>query len=1009
MTKKKFNYFGGKIMIRKFYTILFFALISFSLSLAQTGSGRIAGKVIDKQTGEALIGANVIVKGTNFGAATDANGEFLITHLPPGTYSVRASYIGYQDVVVDNVRVVSGLTSEVNFELPSQEVATKTVVIVAQKPLVEKTATNAIRIISSEDINSLPTRSIDAIVALQPGVVQLNGVTYIRGSRADETGYTLEGADVKNILNSSGGSLVTVTPDALQEVLVQAGGYTAQYGNANAGIVSQDFRTGTDEYHFSLRAETDNFGNYPGEEFLGTYSYGYSDYVVTASGPIIKNKLKLFVSGENNFTRDFNPHFFYGNPVAYSDGALFDTTKVYDTGALGGNKEDYRILKWQPGNIPGRMRNRYTLNSTLLYDGNPLLIRLAAAFTWQRRQRGGPNLFNLFNQERIGLADNSNLLLNLKLTYLLGSNSYLDAHVNYYNGRGKSYDPVFKDDVMAYSDSLENSKYGFQYRTYTNGPATFDFYGFPFNRPGTRLSNYSKFDNSYVGGSIAYTTQLKKHALKAGASYQRWTVRSYAVGRLNSVVRTIRDNPELASNRDSLEFLIGNKMYRSFNNYGYDVFGNEVDDGLFAPKHPVLASAYIEDRLEVKDLILNLGLRYDYINMDSYALANPKRPVIDEEKHILPDSALSESSTYSYISPRLGLSFPVTDRTVFHLQYGKFVQSPSLDIAYKGMYRAVEILQGANMFPDPVAYDPQPIRTTSYEVGFAQQFSDYAAVDITAFYKDIKGQIQYASIVTDPGAFTSRYVAYINQDFATTKGLEVSLKLRRVERVSAQVNYTYSDAKGTNSFIGSGVGSVNVNNEVPTILLPLTYNFTHSGSIFFDYRFGENDGGPILERLGFNVLINFNSGHPYTVAKQLGLGQAQAWTGGLIPSSDTRGRRPIGPPNSSTTPWQFNVDLRVDKTVNIGGFDFNFYFYVQNLFNTKNVINVYQKTGNAYDDGFLHSPDAEKILASKRFTERFADLYEAINLGNRQHVFSTYGYDLFGSPRQIRLGVLVNF
>ncbi len=995
-------------MARRFYTILFTFLIAFSFSLAQTGVGRIAGKVIDKQTGEPLIGANIIVEGTNFGAATDANGEYRIDLLPPGDYSVKASYLGYQTVTVKNVRVVSGLTSEVNFQMVSSEIATGVVVITAEKPLIEKSATNAKRIISSEDLESLPTRSIDNIVALQPGVVQLNGVTFIRGSRGDETGYTLEGADIKNILSSNGGSLVTVIPDALQEITVQAGGYTAEFGNANAGIVSQDFKTGTDEYHFSFRAETDNFGNYPGETFLGTYSYGYSDLVLTASGPIIPNTLKFFLSGENFFTRDRNPHFFDGNPAAYSDGALFDTTKVYDSGFFGGSKSDYQILKWQPGNVPGRMRNRYTLNGTLLYDANPLLIRVAGAFTWQRRQNNGPTLFNLFNQERVGQSDFSNLLLNAKVTYLTGANSYFTANVNYYNGRGKTYDPIFKDNYMAYSDSLEASKYGFEYRSYTSGPSSYDFYGFPFNRRGSLTTGYFKFDNSYLGGSVSYTTQIKKHSFKTGASYQRWTVRGYGLRRASSLLSSIRNDPEMASNKDSLLLLIGRDLFRSFNNYGYDPFGNEVDNGPFRARHPILASGYVEDRLEVKDMILNVGLRYDYINMDSWALKDPKKPSIDNQRHVIPDSSLGEGSTFSYLSPRIGLSFPVTDRTVFHLQYGKFVQSPSLDIAYKGIYRATEILIGANMFPDPVAYDPQPVRTTSYEVGFAQQFSDFAALDITAFYKDIKGQIQYASIVTQPGAFTSSYVAYINQDFATTKGVEFSLKIRRVERVMAQLNYTYSDARGTNSFVGSGVGSVNVNNEVPTVLLPLTYNYTHSGSVFIDYRFGENDGGPLLERLGFNLLFTFNSGHPFTYAKNLGLGQSQAWTGGLIPSSDTRGRRPIGPPNSATTPWQFNVDLRVDKTVNIGGFDFNFYVYVQNLFNTKNVINVYQKTGNAYDDGFLGSPDAEKILSSQRFTQRFADLYKAINLGNRQHAFSTYGYDLFGSPRQIRVGVKVN-
>ena len=287
-------------MFRKIYTVLLLMLFTSSFALAQT-SGRITGMITDKESGEPLIGANVIVVGTSFGAASDVNGEYIIRQVPPGNYSVKASYIGYQDVTVSGIRVVGGLTAAQDFQLSSSKITTGEVVIVSKRPLIEKSSTNAMRIVGAEDIAALPVRDVNQIVALQPGVVQQNGYTYIRGSRADETGYLLEGADVKNVLNRNGGSLVDVTPDALQEILVQAGGYTAEYGNANAGIISSDFKTGSDQYHFSVRVETDNLGNYNGnnygltsdgymkanasDKFLGTYSYGYSDYVLTLSGP----------------------------------------------------------------------------------------------------------------------------------------------------------------------------------------------------------------------------------------------------------------------------------------------------------------------------------------------------------------------------------------------------------------------------------------------------------------------------------------------------------------------------------------------------------------------------------------------------------------------------------------------------------------------------------------------------------------------------------------------------
>ncbi|MFZ0456547.1 MAG: TonB-dependent receptor [Ignavibacteriaceae bacterium] len=1005
-------------MFRKIFTVVSILLLITSVAIAQTG--RILGKVVDQQSDEPLIGANVIVVGTSLGAATDVNGSFIISQVPPGNYSVKASYIGYQDVTVEQIRVVTGLSAEVNFRLPSSTIATGEVVIVSQRPLIEKSATNAVRIVSAEDIQSLPVRSIAAILALQPGVVQQNGNTFIRGSRADETGYILEGADVKNVYSRNGGSLVTVSPDALQELLVQAGGYTAEYGNANAGIVQQDFKTGTDKYHFSVRAETDNFGNAnSSDRFLGTYSYGYSDYTVTLSGPVISDKLKLFVTGENNFMRDYNPQFLYGSPTAFSTGQLLDTTKVYDTGINGGNKTDYQYLNWSSGSIPGRMQNRYTFNGTALLDLKPLLIKAAGAFTWQR-QRGNDwtynsvspvpggatitDLSNIYNLSRLPLDDNSNLLLNLKGTYFLSSNSYVEANFNYLDWRDKTYDPYMQDNFLDYADSLKAAAYGFTYTNYTSQPAPYNFFGFDFTRPGNYLTNYIKQQRNYLGGSAAFTTQLGKHEFKAGGSYQRWTLRRYSVTAASTLLLDVRDNPDQSRNLDSLNFLLQNTGYRSFNNYGYDLFGNSIDNGNYAPKHPVFASGYIQDKLELSDLIINAGLRYDYINMDSWKWENPLNPTSTPDTHLPID--LVNGNTFSYVSPRLGFSFPVTDRTVFHMQYGKFVQAPSLDIAYRGILQVSTVITAANLYTNPIAYNPQPIRTTQYEVGFTQQFTDFAAMDITAFYKDIKGQVQYTEIQTEAGAAKAQYAAFINQDFATTKGLELSLKVRRVERVRAEINYTYSDAKGTNSFLASGIGSVEVSKNVPTVILPLTYDQTHRGSIMLDYRFGKDDGGPILQQLGLNLLFTFNSGHPYTLAQsidQTGLGQARDNTGGLIPALDTRGRRTSGPVNQATTPWYYNLDLRVDKTVSLYNLDVNFYVYVMNVLNTKNVINVYDRTGNGYDDGFLDS------APGRAESPQFRDLYSNLNLGNQQAAETVMNLNMFSAPRQIRAGVLINF
>jgi len=971
--------------------------------------GKIVGRVVDKENKEPLVAANVVIVGTTLGAATDVNGRYTVFNVPAGLISVRASYIGYQDVTVRDVRVTAGLVQEVNFEMPPVAIEAAPVEVVAQRPLIEKSATNAIRIVKGEELQKFAIRGTEvAYAAVVPGVVVQNNRVHVRGSRPDEVGYFLEGGNVRNITGE--GSLVTVIPEALEEVLVQAGGYNAEYGLANAGMVQSNFQTGREKYHLLAQAETDNFAD-EGEKFLGTYSYGYSDYVVTFSGPLPRyEKVKLFLAGENRFIRDYTPTFWSGSPAFWSDGARLDT--VFDTGTRGGKKGEAAVLSWKPGNIPGRLQNRYAFNGTSLFDFKPVQLRIAGTYSWQRTRSNGIPLMNLFTMDRLPLQDESSGFVNAKLTYFPKPATFLEANLSFLDQRSKSYDPNFDDDILFYSDSLKAAEKGWHYPRYAEVPRPYDFYGFPFNRPGTLLTGYGKSQLSYYGGSLGLTSAFRQHELKAGFNVERWTARNYSVGRLSSLLEAMRVAPDSARNVASQARLIRQQTSPTLNNYGFDEFGRKLDSGPDGPKHPVFFSAYVQDRMDFGDLIANLGIRYDYINMDTWTLSDPQRPQYDLSRYTIdvPDlqgkPQLLKSRKRSYVQPRLGFSFPVTDRTVFHLQYGKFVQPPALAVAYRGTAVATGIFLGGFYFTNPIAYDLRPTRTTQYEIGFTQQFTDFASFDLTAFYKDIKDQVQYDFIPTLPGSERlSPYEVYSNADFATTKGVELRLLLRRISRIQAQVNYTLSDSRGTNSFPTSAGGALNVTGIKPETVVPLLYDQRHRGSIIVDYRFGKGDGGPILQQLGLNMLFTFNSGHRFTKATG-GIQQQGPDLGGILNDGDSRGRNPIEPVNASTTPWNFSIDVRLDKTVQVGGFAFNFYTYVQNLLNTKNVINVYYRTGNAADDGFLSNPELSELIV-QGLGPRYVDLYKAINLENRQSTWRTNGFDLLGTPRQIRFGVRV--
>jgi hypothetical protein len=203
------------------------------------------------------------------------------------------------------------------------------------------------------------------------------------------------------------------------------------------------------------------------------------------------------------------------------------------------------------------------------------------------------------------------------------------------------------------------------------------------------------------------------------------------------------------------------------------------------------------------------------------------------------------------------------------------------------------------------------------------------------------------------------------------------------------------------------------------VISPLDFHRAQVGSFNLDYRFGKGDGGAILEQLGANLLLTFQSGHPYTLSTGP-FGQQDEYDGGQ--NQDSRFRFPLEAVNQSTTPWNFQVDLRVDKSVSFGRYRTNFYVYVQNLTNRRNVLNVFGRTGNAYNDGFLDDAELSGSILDRRDqlspsgAAAFTALYQAINLNGNGFNFrangevsaeGTAGFELLGSPRQIRVGARI--
>jgi hypothetical protein len=801
----------------------------------------------------------------------------------------------------------------------------------------------------------------------------------------------------------SGGRAVQIPQDAVEEIQVQAGGYTAEYGNANAGIVRQQLKTGSSEFNVSYEYITDNIGfkgknsAFSGEKTLGSYWYGYNEQIGAISGPVFDERFRFFGLIDYAFQRDQNPQPYPGifnlGPYAATANGLPDTISVnYPAGAVKGNAAE-----------------TFSYAGTFTMDLKPFIVRLAGTLSNNtthnsfNTHRNAGNVANIYDFGRIEQQDVVDGSFSLKLTHVLSSTMFYELTAGYFYFTLNAYDPFLKDDFMSYGDSSANAAYGFHFPSQFSRPSRTDIYGFSFNGYGDVLAGYSRNKRTSVSlnGSLSFLVG-KEHTIKIGGEFQRYTMRRYAWN--NERVFSLAGLIASPGNRTAEEILIG----QGPDNFGYDVFGNEINgSGFFAPKHPLFTSGFIEDKIDMEDLILNVGVRYDFIDSDNYEMVDPTLPDLsfDFNSGEIKTDGFKKVAAFNSVSPRIGISFPVTDQTVFHAQFGKFVQQTRLRDIYQGLYLTSSELRGGLFIGSPVGFNIRPTRTTQYELGFTQQIGSVGSFDITGYYRDIKDQVIYDLQSVQKSSSFKGYYVYRNGDFATTKGLEISFNMRRIERVMLTGSLSLQDAQGTGSYPNSNRGIVGAPLDGVTIfkpqyISPLEFNNPLSGNVNLDYRFGENDNPSFLSRFGVSVLATFSSGHPFT----RGIGGANL-------EGEARGRRPVEPLNNSSTPSTFQVDLRIDKTFQlVNRLNLNVYAYVINLFDRKNIQNVFLRTGSTTDDGYISDPQLSGDLVNQ---PGYVDLYRAVNIDYYEQYqnasfLATVPY-FYGPPRQIRLGFKIEY
>lgn len=268
--------------------------------------------------------------------------------------------------------------------------------------------------------------------------------------------------------------------------------------------------------------------------------------------------------------------------------------------------------------------------------------------------------------------------------------------------------------------------------------------------------------------------------------------------------------------------------------------------------------------------------------------------------------------------------------------------------------------------------------------------------------KELKDQAQLG--FHDTTGVRYRPVVYTNDGEGTVKGIEFILEYEHVSGLRAQLFYTLSEANGKTSHPRSNAGSIGtrmVEPLYPSFTSPLDYDQRHRGLLLLEYRF-HSAANWVLRGTSITGLMTFNSGHRFTKEKEIRFaGATTPWNIGVRSLIDPRAVQMDEPPNSSRTPWVFNLDLRLSKAIHLGSLSLEFYLNMLNLLNKKNILNVYPTTGSPHDDSWLRSPVSEYFTS----IPGYAEFYKTINLQNRWAYMGATGNDIYGSPRQIRLGL----
>jgi outer membrane receptor for ferrienterochelin and colicin len=956
--------------------------ITFVFSLFAGTTGKISGTIIDAKTGEPLPGVNIVVVGTTYGAVTDFEGNYNIINLSPGTYTIKVSAIGYSSITLNTIKVNIDLTTREDFKLSEETIQlANEVVITAERALVQKDLTATTAVVNGDDIKQLPITEISQVIGLQAGSVDGK----IRGGRSGEVAYWIDGVPVTDVYN--GGSVVDVNPSMVQELQVLSGAFNAEYGQAMSGIVNIATREGTDKFGGSLTLYGGDFLSNRSGVFKGIEKFeplNIRNIEASLSGPVIPGVVSFFANARNiyyggylNSIRKFNP-----GTVAITQN---DQLYILGTDPLKDSLAVYNTLPQNLKSNPDTLKKYYDqyYNALRTNNKNGVGDNKTQSMNWNKK---------IYLQGKIATRISSTIKLNLTGIYDDVESQPYDRYYQYNpDGKGKDYN-------TGYTGILQ--------LTHTLSGSTFYTVGASFFEKTYKHHLYENSDDSrYVHPSLSTafnTTSFASGGNELNRFYRSTTTKLAKVDMSSQVDNQhfVKTGVEIRQHRIFNENImlipIDNQTnYTPVLTSQYirtQVLGDSTSVHDRYVHNPTEMSTYIQDKMEFKDLIINIGVRFDYFEPDANVLTDDEDPFIyspvkpnniffdtngnGEQDPGEPLKTYADRKKYWYkkaspklqFSPRFGASFPITDRGVIHFSYGHFLQIPNFERLYQNPLFKIGSGTGnvdVNGAPTGNA-DLKPEQTINGEIGLQQQLSDDLSMEVTAFMRDIRNltgtRADQISIGGGGPQAARKYTKYVNSDFGFIRGFIVSLDKRFSEGLSLTVDYTFQIARGSASDPNDSRNNV-TGGKLPEVQLnPLGWDQRHTLNSVISYT---------AETYGASMIARYGSGLPYTPRA----------------SSDVS----VFLTNTGIKPASYNFDTRFYKTLTLDGIRMMVFLRINNIFDIANETGVYDDTGRA---GATYDETRARLSGAREYVNTISDYYNDATQ--------------YSEPRRIEFGVTLD-